>query len=126
MTVKFNFPYMETGRKARTRRGDWRMPGAGAATCSRRGRTPAPLFLGGKSMGGPIASLVVADGEPAAGLVLLGYPLQPAGRPDTLRSEHFARIACPVLFVQGSRDRLCDLNLLRGAVAKMPCASVRT
>ena len=119
MTVKFNFPYMEAGRKAPDP--PQRLAHAWRAVMQRvrADANPGALFVGGKSMGGRIASLVVASGEPAAGLVLLGYPLQPAGRPETLRSEHFARIACRVLFVQGSRDRLCDLNLLRGAVAKM-------
>jgi predicted alpha/beta-hydrolase family hydrolase len=119
VTVKFNFPYMEAGRKApdppQRLAHAWRT----VLQRVRADANPGALFLGGKSMGGRIASLVVAGGEPAAGLVLLGYPLQPAGRPETLRSEHFARIACPVLFIQGSRDRLCDLNLLRGAMATM-------
>lgn len=117
--VKFNFPYMEARRRApdppqRLER-VWR-------SVIQRVRTdakPGPLFLGGKSMGGRIASMVAAHGEPAAGLVLLGYPLQPAGRPDVLRSEHLARITCPTLFVQGSRDRLCDLGLLRSVLANM-------
>jgi hypothetical protein len=71
-------------------------------------------------MGGRIASMVAARGEPVAGLVLLGYPLQPAGRPDVMRSEHLARLTSPVLFIQGSRDRLCNLDLLRGVLANMP------
>ena len=100
-----------------------------------RAELQAPaLFLAGKSMGGRIASMLAARGEPAAGLVLLGYPLQPAGRPEVLRSEHLPRIKCPMLFVQGSRDRLCDLGLLRGVMAglsgdhsfKVPKRSGRT
>lgn len=118
-TVKFNFPYTEAGRKApdlpyRLAR-TWRS----VIQRVRVDAQPGALFLGGKSMGGRIASMLTAQGEPAAGLVLLGYPLQPAGRPDALRSEHLGRITCPVLFVQGSRDRLCDLGLLRGVLATL-------
>lgn len=118
-TVKFNFPYTEAGRKApdpphrlvRT----WRAVIQRVCTDAH----PEPLFIGGRSMGGRIASVAAAQGEPAAGLVLLGYPLQPAGHPETLRSEHLARIKCPMLFVQGSRDRLCDLGLLQSILGRM-------
>lgn len=123
LTVKFNFPYKEAGRNApdppqRLARA-WRA----VAKRVRADAKPAALFLGGKSMGGRIASMLVADGEPAAGLVLLGYPLQPAGHPEVLRFEHFARITCPVLFVQGSRDRLCDLAPLRSVLPAIPAAA---
>jgi predicted alpha/beta-hydrolase family hydrolase len=123
LTVKFNFPYMESGRRAPDH--PQRLLQAWRAVMQRvlAQAKPGALFLGGKSMGGRMASMLVAQGAPAAGLVLLGYPLQPAGRPEVLRSEHFARITCPVLFVQGSRDRLCGLGLLRGALAAI-CASV--
>jgi len=74
------------------------------------------LLLGGKSLGGRIASILAAEGESCAGLVLLGYPLHPAGKPEKLRSEHFAALAQPALFLQGDRDALCDLALLRAAL----------
>ena len=119
LTVKFNFPYIEAGRKvpdhmrrlART----WRA----VTQRVRADAQPGTLFLGGKSMGGRIATNVVADGEPASGLVLLGYPLHPAGRLDSLRSDHLSRIHCPMLFLQGSRDRLCDLPALRAVLAQL-------
>lgn len=120
-TVKFNFPYREAARKlpdptprlART----WRS----VIERVRAEMRPGALVVGGHSMGGRIASMLVARDEPVAGLALLGYPLQPAGRPDVLRWEHLAHIRCPILFVQGSRDRLCDLGLLRGVLTKL-CA----
>ena len=65
------------------------------------------IVLGGRSMGGRIASVVAADPDdplPALGLVLLGYPLHPPGKPETLRTEHFPRIRIPCLFVSGTRD----------------------
>ncbi len=68
--------------------------------------------IGGKSLGGRVASHLVAEGEEALGLVFLGYPLHPAGNPRQLRVEHWSGIAVPMLFVQGTRDPLCDLRTL--------------
>ncbi len=75
------------------------------------------LFVGGKSMGGRIASQLVADGFTADGLIFLGYPLHPAGKPDRLRTAHWDRITCPMLFFAGTRDPLCSLPLLKAALA---------
>jgi predicted alpha/beta-hydrolase family hydrolase len=119
-TVKFNFPYMEAGGKAPDPPPRLMHAWRSVIQRVRADVNPRALFLGGKSMGGRIASMVAARGEPVAGLVLLGYPLQPAGRPDVMRSEHLARLTSPVLFIQGSRDRLCNLDLLRGVLANMP------
>jgi predicted alpha/beta-hydrolase family hydrolase len=72
-----------------------------------RGKRPGParLFLGGKSMGGRIATQVAARDEVSVeGLVLLGYPLHPPGKPEQLRKAHLPRVRAPMLFVQGSRD----------------------
>lgn len=74
-----------------------------------------PLLLGGKSLGGRMASLMVAGGEPAAGLCFLGYPLHPPGKKDRQRTDHFPDLQVPALFVQGTRDQLCDLELLEAA-----------
>ena len=68
------------------------------------GTTTAGLVLGGRSMGGRMCSMAVAEGLAAAGLVLLSYPLHPPGKPDKLRVEHFGRIGVPVLLVNGDRD----------------------
>jgi uncharacterized protein len=62
------------------------------------------LVLGGRSMGGRVCSMAVADGLPSAGLVLLAYPLHPPGRPDKLRVEHLPEVRVPCLFVSGTRD----------------------
>ncbi len=62
------------------------------------------LVLGGRSYGGRMCSMAVAQGLPAAGLVLLSYPLHPPGKPDTLRVEHFPQIAVPVLMISGQKD----------------------
>lgn len=115
--LTFNFAYVQAGR----RRPDpaprlitaWRDVIAGA-----RDRLGAerPVVIGGRSMGGRIASLLAAeggrDGEQCAGLLLLGYPLHPAGRPEQLRTAHWPALRVPVLFVQGDRDALCRTDLL--------------
>ncbi len=68
------------------------------------GTTTARLVLGGRSMGGRMCSMAVAEGLPAAGLALLSYPLHPPGKPERLRVEHFGDIGVPTLFVSGDRD----------------------
>ena len=68
------------------------------------GTTTGRLVLGGRSMGGRMCSMAVAEGMPAAGLVLLSYPLHPPGKPDNLRVGHLGRVDVPVLFVMGDRD----------------------
>ncbi|WP_419920241.1 alpha/beta family hydrolase [Candidatus Poriferisodalis sp.] len=65
---------------------------------------PASMALGGRSFGGRVCSMAVAAGAPAAGLVLLSYPLHPPDRPERLRSAHFGQITVPCLFVSGTRD----------------------
>jgi len=60
------------------------------------------------------------------GLLFLGYPLHPAGRPDALRADHLPAIPVPMLFVQGTRDTLCDLDRLRPVLARLPRATLQT
>ncbi len=118
LVVSFNFPYQEAGRRAPDRapllQATWRTMVARV-----REVAPARLVLGGKSMGGRIAAEVVAGGVPCDGLVFLGYPLHPPGRPERLRDAPLRGLRQPLLFVQGERDRLCDLGLLRGVVADL-------
>jgi uncharacterized protein len=121
VAVKFNFAYRERRRKLPDR-----MPALEA--CFRRvvesveaddDLRPARLFLGGKSMGGRVASHLAAQGLPCAGLVFLGYPLHPAGKPEQLRTAHLPRIAVPMLFIGGTRDKLAELELLRPVLATL-------
>lgn len=120
-TLRFNFPYKEKGRKApdpaQKLEATWR------SVLNRVRSDPAldfgPVFVGGKSLGGRMASRVVAGGEPVAGLVLLGYPLHPPGKREKLRTEHFPGISVPSLFVQGTRDSFCDLALLGEALPRI-------
>jgi uncharacterized protein len=116
--LRFNFPYKELGRKAPDPAAKLEQAYEAAIAALRRQR-PDRLVLGGKSMGGRIASLLAARGHAADGLVFLGYPLHPAGKRDKLRDEHLPAIAAPMLFVQGTRDPLCDLARLRPVLARL-------
>ena len=121
LVVRARFPYRVAGKRAPDR-----MPlllasaresiDAAAALPNAGGRK---LVLGGRSMGGRVASLLVSEGLHADGLVFLSYPLHPAGKPDKLRDAHLPAIRCPMLFVQGDRDTLCDLELLRPVLKKL-------
>jgi predicted alpha/beta-hydrolase family hydrolase len=104
--VRDEFPRQRAGKK-----GTDRAPvavaavrEAAAAVAAERGIDPDRLVLGGRSFGGRMCSMAVAEGLPAAGLALLSYPLHPPGKPEDLRVEHFGRIAVPVLFVSGAND----------------------
>jgi predicted alpha/beta-hydrolase family hydrolase len=114
-TVTFNFPYTEQGRRLPDPKGKLEACyRAVITTLGQRKNGPGRLAIGGKSMGGRIASQVAAGGAPAvAGLVFLGYPLHPPGKPDQLRSKHLPAIKAPMLFVQGSRDTFGTPDELR-------------
>ncbi|WP_437738402.1 alpha/beta hydrolase family protein [Sorangium sp. So ce1335] len=116
--LRFNFPYKELGRKAPDRPEKLEMAYE-AAIARLRKEKPERLVIGGKSMGGRIASLLAARAVPCDGLVFLGYPLHPAGRRDALRDEHLPAIKAPMLFLQGTRDPLCDLDLLRPVLKRL-------
>ena len=116
--LRFNYVYSELAARAGRRRPPDRQPRLlethRAALAALRERYPERrLVLAGKSMGGRMSTYLAAEGDDCAGLALFGYPLHPPGKPERLRSEHFAAIAQPALFLQGTRDALCDLDLLR-------------
>jgi predicted alpha/beta-hydrolase family hydrolase len=79
--------------------------------------SPRVLVLGGRSMGGRAASVLVSQGAPCDGLLLLAYPLHPPGHPEKLRIEHLPAIAVPVLCVNGTRDPFCDRSLMERTLA---------
>ncbi len=122
LSVKFNFPYKELGRKAPDRmpllESTWRA--VIHAVKADPALSPKRLYLAGKSMGGRVASQVVAQGESCQGLLFLGYPLHPPKQTDRLRVQHWPSLTCPLLFVQGTRDSLCDLGLLRTQLPLIP------
>jgi len=105
--IRFEFPYMQRRRvEGRRRRPDSPevLRKAWLSTIERLG-DPGRLVIGGKSLGGRIASLI-ADEAGVRGLVCLGYPFHPAGKPERMRTAHLARLETPTLIVQGTRDAL--------------------
>ncbi|WP_437602541.1 alpha/beta fold hydrolase [Sorangium sp. So ce590] len=116
--LRFNFPYKELGRKAPDRPEKLEIAYE-AAIARLREEKPDRLVIGGKSMGGRIASLLAARAVPCDGLVFLGYPLHPAGKRAPLRDEHLSTIEAPMLFLQGTRDPLCQLDLLRPVLKRL-------
>ena len=121
----FDFPYITAGRKVPDRapvlEAHWRDRLAEARTTLAK----LPLFIGGKSMGGRIASQVASQGvEGVRGLVFFGYPLHPPGNPDKRRDAHLAQIAEPMLFLQGSADTFGNETEMTALIATLPRAEL--
>ncbi|GAA5150816.1 dienelactone hydrolase family protein [Microbacterium pseudoresistens] len=123
-TLRFNFPYAEAGR---------RMPGPAAHAVlawravieSIRERSAGRVIACGKSYGGRMASMAVAEGMPVDALVYLGYPLHPPGKPEKPRVEHLPVVAVPQLFVEGTDDPFIQpLSQFEDAVASCQDARI--
>jgi predicted alpha/beta-hydrolase family hydrolase len=120
-TLRYQFPYVEAG----TRRPD--PPGVleatvRAAVAKARESTPdLPLIAGGKSLGGRMTSNAMAHTplEGVLGLVFLGFPLHPPKQPAVTRAEHLDRVESPMLFLQGTRDNLADLDLITSVCGRL-------
>ncbi len=117
-TLRYQFPYMDAG---------WKIPDTmpvaiaavrAALDAARQYAGDLDLFAGGKSFGGRMTSHAVAgeDPGPLQGLVFLGFPLHPANQPGTDRARHLDQVPVPLLFLQGTRDALSDLDLLRPVI----------
>jgi len=119
---RMDFPYRLAGRKAPDRPPVLldAVRAAAAGLVERAGVAPDRLALGGRSMGGRMCSLAVADALPAAALVLVAYPLHPPGRPDNQRTAHLPALTVPCLFVQGTRDPFGSPDELTAATATIP------
>lgn len=133
--LRFDFPYQVRARAEGRRKppdraavllATWR----GVLAYVKRRLRPAHVAVGGKSMGGRYATLLLADasegGDPlpceADACVLLGYPLHPPGKPDRLRADHLPAVAVPTLFVSGTRDSLAGIDAVREVVGSLPQA----
>lgn len=121
--LRFQFPYSEAGRGAPDRpavlESVWR------AVLSAARPSAGRIVAGGRSMGGRIASQVVADGEDVAALALFAYPLHPPGRPEQRRDAHLPRVAVPTLFCSGDRDTFATVDELRDAIVTMQDGRLR-
>jgi predicted alpha/beta-hydrolase family hydrolase len=120
--ARFNFPYRDAGRRSPGSQAESEHAYRDVASTSRK--TGVPLFCGGKSYGGRIASHIAADGFELDGLVFLSYPLHAPGKPDRLRDEHLRRISLPMLFIQGTRDPFAQPDLLDKTIASLKTAQL--
>ncbi len=121
LTLRFNFPFGEAGKKRpdppevlqRTFR-------AAIATMAQDpNAAPARLFLGGKGLGGAVAATLAGDRARVDGAFFMGFPLHPTGKPELVQPEQLFRVISPMLFLQGERDRQCDLDLLRRTLTRV-------
>lgn len=124
--LRFNFPYRESGRRIPDKALVLEECYRAVAARARELFAPCGLLLGGRSMGGRIASQIASVSPPQGlqGLVLLAYPLHPPGRPEKLRDAHLAGIQAPMLFVSGTRDTFAGKDLLEGVLERLPLARI--
>ena len=113
-TLRFEFGYMAAGGRAPDRAPKLVACVRDAVQTALEVGQDLPVFVGGKSMGGRMSSLAQAEAplEGVSGIVFLGFPLHAAGKPGRERATHLAETKCPLLFVQGTRDKLAELELL--------------
>lgn len=116
---RFNFCYQEKGRKTPDRQP--LLEETYSAVVEKIASSwDGPTVLGGKSMGGRIASHIAASGQVTDGLLFFGYPLHPPGRPERLRDAHLHDVKVPMLFIEGTRDPFCPLDTLEAVRADVP------
>jgi predicted alpha/beta-hydrolase family hydrolase len=121
LTLRFNFPFAEAGKKRpdpypvleRTFRHAIAMLGRDPTAA------PAHLFIGGRGIGGRVASHLATSNVRVDGLFFLGFPLHAPGKPEELRVDRLFRIVSPMLFVQGTRDRQCEIAVLRRTLLRV-------
>ena len=114
-TFRYQFPYMEKGKKSPDSQTTLRATIVSAVEAAKKAARGLPLLAGGKSMGGRLTSLVAAEGRlpDVQGLIFFGFPLHAAGKPSSQRGAHLAEVNVPMLFLQGTRDRLAELDLIK-------------
>jgi len=120
-TMRYQFPYMEKRVKRPDSEGVLIATVQAALTAAEKYSDGVPIFAGGKSMGGRMTSLALAKASLARvhGLIFFGFPLHAPGAPSAERGKHLADVQVPMLFVQGSRDALADLKLLKPLCADL-------
>jgi predicted alpha/beta-hydrolase family hydrolase len=120
-TFRYQFPYMEQRRHIPDSPAVLTRTVVAAVQAATQAAPGLPLLAGGKSMGGRMTSQAAAQNllDGVRGLVFFGFPLHPPNRPGTKRADHLAKVPQPMLFLQGTRDTLADLELLRPICAKL-------
>ncbi len=122
--VLMNFPYTEAKKRVPDPPALLEAAIDAVATYAEKTLGARRVILGGKSMGGRMASQLVAKGRSAAGLVFLGYPLHPPGQMEKMRDAHLAAIAPPMLFIQGTRDAFARWDLIEAVTTSLPRATL--
>jgi uncharacterized protein len=122
-TLRYDFPYMADGKRRIDPKPVLEQTVRDAVAAA---GSDLPLIAGGKSMGGRMTSQAQAASPlpGVRGLAFIGFPLHPAKQPGTKRAEHLQQVQIPMLFLQGTRDDLADLALLRPIIAKLPLAKL--
>lgn len=120
-TLRYQFPYMEERRRVPDAPPVLTATVVAAVRAAAEAAPGLPLLAGGKSMGGRMTSQAAAQHpmDGVRGLVFFGFPLHPPNQPGTKRADHLAKVAMPMLFLQGTRDTLADLKLLRPVCTKL-------
>jgi uncharacterized protein len=126
-TLRYQFPYMEAGGRRLDPPGVLEATVRAAVAGAAQAAPALPLIAGGKSLGGRMTSSAAAKGPlpGVRGLVFLGFPLHAPGKPGTQRAAHLEQVQIPMLFLQGTRDALADLSLIRGVCERLPHATLR-
>lgn len=119
LAVKFNFEYMDQSKKVPDPQP--KLQGHYRAVVSNVAEEykPRHVIIGGKSMGGRVASYIAADLPVVNGLVFLGYPLHPPGKPDQLRDQHLYDLQLPMLFISGTKDTFAQRDLLENVIRRI-------
>jgi predicted alpha/beta-hydrolase family hydrolase len=120
-TLRYNFPYIEKQKKSPDPAPILMHTIRSAFSAAKKYAGEIPLLAGGKSMGGRMTSMAVSIEplEDVKGIVFFGFPLHAPGRPSNDRAEHLFNVSVPMLFLQGTRDKLADLNLLKPVIKKL-------
>jgi predicted alpha/beta-hydrolase family hydrolase len=119
LSVKFNFDYMEAKRRVPDPQPKLQSRYRSVVESVMTELRPQRLFIGGKSMGGRVASYIAGDTRGVSGLIFLGYPLHPPGKTDQLRDQHLYALNLPMLFISGTKDPFAERHLLEKVVAKI-------
>jgi predicted alpha/beta-hydrolase family hydrolase len=126
-TFRFQFPYMEAGKRRPDSPATAGSAVRAAVAEARRHNRNIPIFAGGKSFGGRMTSQAQAEASMRGvkGIAIIGFPLHPSGKPSIARADHLATIKSPLLFIQGTRDKLADPRLLQAVLRGLgPTATV--